>query len=126
MKRRSSINANEPSKQQQITDFLSDSHKYFEKCEYPFNDSDSYVENKEFLKEEHIVVAEAPSFLPKKYLPWVLGRKDQPIDYYLLKTNEEEADQAVRQQEEALKLSFRTAPHDKFFKPYANVVAKAY
>jgi hypothetical protein len=36
--------------------------------------------------------AEAPLFLAKKYLPWMLGRRNQSIEYYLLQENEAEAD----------------------------------
>lgn len=42
--------------------------------------------------KEKVEQAKVPPFLPKKYLPWVLKREKQPIEYYLLQVNEVEAD----------------------------------
>jgi hypothetical protein len=44
----------------------------------------------------------------------------------LLKANEFEADEAIRQQEEALKLSFRKSPKDKELRDNAPLICKTY
>jgi len=65
------------------------------------------VERREYLIFKPFRQEECQSFDLKKYITWLFSRTNQTIEYYLVRENENEADEEMKKQEEALKLSFR-------------------
>lgn len=111
-----------------LDEYLEDCSKYVQIAyDYPFNDSDNYIEKREFIIHYPYKQGETSSvFQYKKYSTWLFSRTNQQIEYYLLKSNENEIDAEMKRQEEALKLSFRKTPHDKGLRENANVIVNAY
>jgi len=85
-----------PTKSQALEQALDDNKKYASSSDYPYNDSDGYIEKIEMLEpcliRQKSNKAKSSEFDFIKYLRWMLIRSDQPISHYLTFSNESEAD----------------------------------
>lgn len=92
MKKRSSSGVGVTLEQRfrRIDEYLSDFGRYVVTADYPYNDSDCETERQQKLK---LKVYQQPSskgvvFDYRKFLLWLLKRRNQVIEYYLVRANE--------------------------------------
>ena len=102
-------------KQQFLELSFADHSKYAASYDYPFNDSDGYIEKLEMLEPIRFrqPVSKGEAFAYQKYLKWMLIRTGQEIDHYLVFENQSEADEEMKKLENMLKTSFNSSPSDK-------------
>lgn len=70
-------------------EWLKDFTKYAPNNDYPFNDSDGYIDKEELLVRVPYrqPFPESSIFNYRKFLRWMLIRSDQPIEHYLVTIN---------------------------------------
>ncbi len=94
----SDIKSSVPPKYILLEESLKDNSKYAITYDYPFNDSDGYIEKIELLMPLSYIQPSSNGslFLYRKYIRWLLVRSNQTIEHYLIKVHENEADEEMK------------------------------